>query len=132
MLKLVSFLWWLLFPDALLGPVYMTIHIEVCFIFVHHSAQKIIIVNCIQHQIYKVSCFLLICIMLVFWISVSCRGDRDKEKKVFFFSLSRQDIATLPLQCMVVAALSSGKARFRHASFTVHGSSCTVLGEGKI
>ena len=40
MLKLVSFLWWLLFPDALLGPVYMTIHIEVCFIFVHHSAQK--------------------------------------------------------------------------------------------
>jgi len=51
--------------------------------------------------------------LLVFWISVSVRGDRGKEKKVIFFSLSRQDIATLLLQCMVVAALSSGKLVLR-------------------
>jgi len=115
MLKFVSFLWPLLCPDALLGYVYMTIHIKVCFIFEHHSAQKNY-----HRQLHSASDLqsqLFLTDLYFFWFfgSPFQVGETGKRKKVIFFSHSRQDIATLPLQCMVVAALSSGKLVLRRS-----------------
>jgi hypothetical protein len=49
-------------PDATVVSVYMTIHTEGCPTCVHHSPQKIIIINCIQHQIFKFNSCVPICI----------------------------------------------------------------------
>ena len=87
MLKFVSFLWPLLYPDALFGPVYVTIHVEICFIFEHHSAQKNLPSSvAFSIRFAKSAVSYRSVFLLGFWISVSGRGDRGKEKRVIFFS----------------------------------------------
>jgi len=76
--------------------------------------KKIIIVSCIQRQICS-QLFLTDLYFFWFFGSPFQVGETGKRKKVIFFSHSRQDIATLPLQCMVVAALSSGKLVLRRS-----------------
>jgi hypothetical protein len=87
-------------------PVYMTIRIEVCFIFEHHSAEKKIIVSCIQHQICKVNCFLPICISAMLLDRRFREGRPGQRKGYFFFAVeSRYRHASV-----TAAALSWGKS----------------------
>jgi len=49
-------------PEATVLSVYMTIHMEDCPNCVYHSSQKTVLINCIQHYIFKFSSCVQICI----------------------------------------------------------------------